>query len=116
MAIVPAKPEFVLNYVANRFQLNQKKNVGPTSKSIRECKPSTLEDWEDYYYENIRSIDHIDSLGKRLYEKILEDVSEETRFHPDLIAQIDEDMCIEYMHNLVINRQWDGYAREEGII
>tara|TARA_Y100000589_G_C27154103_1_gene630100 strand:- start:833 stop:1177 length:345 start_codon:yes stop_codon:yes gene_type:complete len=111
-----ATPEFVLNNVMNRFQLNQKKNVGSTSDSIREYKPSSMEEWEEYYYENIRSKNHIDGLGERLYQKISEIVSKENRFHPKLISQIDERMCIEYMHNLVINRQWNGYAREEGII
>ncbi|MDP6235777.1 MAG: MjaI family restriction endonuclease [Candidatus Poseidoniaceae archaeon] len=111
-----AKPEFVLNHVMNRFQLNFKRNVGSTSDSIRECRPSTLEEWKDYYYDNVRSSDHIDSLGERLYEKISEVVSEENRFHPNLLDQIDEEMCIEYMHNLVINRTWNGYAREEGLI
>ena len=119
-SLVPLMPraetEFVLNNVMNRFQLNFKRNVGPTSDSIRECKPSTLEEWQEYYYENVRSKDHIDSLGERLYEKISEVVSEEVRFHPDLIDRIDEGMCIEFMHDLVINRVWNGYAREEGII
>lgn len=30
-----AKREFVLNYAMNRWQLNFKRNVGPTSDSIR---------------------------------------------------------------------------------
>jgi len=111
-----AKPEFLLNYTMNRFQLNFKRNVGPCSDSIRECKPDSLGEWQDYYYTNVRSKDHIDSLGERLYEKISEVVSEEMRFHPDLLDQIDEDMCREYMHNLVINRTWNGYAREVGLI
>lgn len=45
-----AEKEFVLNYATNRWQLNFKKNVGPTSDSIRLCQPSNLNDWETYYY------------------------------------------------------------------
>ena len=116
MTVVHAKPEFILNNVMNRFQLNFKRNVGPTSESIRKCGPNTLEEWRNHYYEHIRSTEHIDSLGKKLYEKISKVVSKEKRFHPDLIKQIDEVMCIDYMHKLVINRTWDGYAREQGII
>lgn len=111
-----ATPEFVLNYVMNRFQLNRKTNVGPTSASIRKCKPETLEEWRDYYYEHVKSMDHIDELGEKLYEKISEVVTEESRFHPDLLDQINEEMCLEYMHNLVIDRTWNGYAREQGLI
>ena len=50
-----AKKEFVLNYAMNRWQLNFKKNVGPTSDSIRICNPSSYEEWCDYYYSNVRS-------------------------------------------------------------
>ena len=40
--------EWVLNSVMNRFQLNFKRNVGPTSKSIRECHPKIKEEWKEY--------------------------------------------------------------------
>lgn len=42
-----AEKEFILNYAMNRWQLNFKKNVGPTSDSIRICNPSSLEEWKD---------------------------------------------------------------------
>ena len=44
-----AEKEFILNYAMNRWQLNFKKNVGPTSDSIRLCNPGTKEEWEDYF-------------------------------------------------------------------
>ncbi|HPL64709.1 MAG TPA: MjaI family restriction endonuclease [Syntrophales bacterium] len=34
--------EWILNSAMNRFQLNFKRNVGPTSESIRMCAPKTL--------------------------------------------------------------------------
>ena len=43
-----AEKEFVLSYAMNRWQLNFKKNVGPTSDSIRECSPTSLGEWENY--------------------------------------------------------------------
>ena len=57
-----AEKEFILNYATNRWQLNFKKNVGPTSDSIRLCNPSSYEEWRDYYYSNVRSREHIDRL------------------------------------------------------
>ena len=62
--------EWILNSAMNRFQLNFKRNVGPTSESIRKCEPKTLEEWENYYFANVRSKKHIEELGRKLYIKI----------------------------------------------
>ena len=35
--------EWILNSAMNRFQLNFKRNVGPTSESIRQCAPKTID-------------------------------------------------------------------------
>ena len=51
--------EWILNSAMNRFQLNFKRNVGATSESIRKCSPKTLEEWRKYYFENVRSKEHI---------------------------------------------------------
>ncbi len=53
----------------NRFQLNFKRNVGPTSESIRNCAPKTLEEWKKYYFENVRTKEHIEELGKNFILK-----------------------------------------------
>jgi hypothetical protein len=97
--------EWILNSAMNRFQLNFKRNVGPTSESIRKCAPKTLEEWKDYYFSNIRSKDHIIELGKKLYIKITEVISAE-------VEEITEDDCINYLVNLVIDRTFDGYMTE----
>lgn len=62
--------EWILNSATNRFQLNFKRNVGATSEAIRKCSPSSLNEWRDYYFENIRTQEQIEELGKRLYSKI----------------------------------------------
>ena len=41
--------EWILNSAMNRFQLNFKRNVGPTSEGIRQCAPRTIDEWRDYY-------------------------------------------------------------------
>ena len=109
-----ADKEFILNYATNRWQLNFKRNVGPTSDSIRLCQPNSLSEWENYYYLNVRSRDHIDSLGQKLYEKIVAELPLEDRFHPNLLQSITLNDCIDYMHFLVINRTYNGYLKEHG--
>lgn len=97
--------EWVLNSATNRFQLNFKRNVGATSEAIRKCAPKTLEEWQEYYFANVRSQEHIIELGKKLYIKITE----------VLVAEIDgitEEDCINYIKELVIDRTYDGYVLE----
>ena len=99
------KREWLLNRATNRFQLNYRRSVGPTSENIRKCKPKSLEEWEGYYYENVRPKTHIENLGEKLFQKIKTVVKEE-------IEKVSEEECVEYMKNLVINRVYDGYIRE----
>jgi len=97
--------EWILNSAMNRFQLNFKRNVGPTSASIRECAPKTLDEWKQYYFNSIRSKQHIEELGKKLYIKITEVIQSE-------VEEITEEDCINYMFQMVINRTFDGYMTE----
>lgn len=97
--------EWILNSVMNRFQLNFKRNVGPTSESIRNCSPKSLEDWREYYFKNVRSEKQIEELGKKLFVKITEVIPKE-------IEEITEQDCVDYMFQLVINRTFDGYQTE----
>ena len=101
--------EWILNNVMNRFQLNFKRNVGATSKSIRECKPKSLEEWKKYYYDKVRSKEHIDKLGNILFDKIKSVIKEE-------VEAINKEDCLNYMHELVTNRTYDGYMTEISII
>lgn len=97
--------EWILNSAMNRFQLNFKRNVGPTSESIRKCSPKTVGEWKKYYFKNVRSKEHIEELGKKLYVKITEVI-------PAELEQITEEDCVNYMSQLVINRTFDGYMTE----
>lgn len=97
--------EWLLNSVANRFQLNFKRNVGAVSEAIRKCAPKTIDEWEEYYFNNIRTREQIIELGKRLYIKI----SEIIRYEIDSITEED---CIEFMFDLVIRRTFEGYKTE----
>jgi MjaI restriction endonuclease len=97
--------EWILNSAMNRFQLNFKRNVGPTSESIRKCSPKTIEEWREYYFNNVKPKKHIEELGKKLYIKITEVIQSE-------VAEVTEQDCIDYMLQLVIDRTFDGYVTE----
>ncbi|MCF8267609.1 MAG: MjaI family restriction endonuclease [Ignavibacteriales bacterium] len=97
--------EWILNSAMNRFQLNFKRNVGPTSESIRKCSPKTLDEWREYYFNNVKTREHIENLGKKLYVKISEVIQSE-------VEDVTENDCIEYMTQLVIDRTYDGYMTE----
>jgi len=97
--------EWILNSAMNRFQLNFKRNVGAVSEAIRKCSPRTISEWKNYYYKNVRPKDHIDDLGRKLYVKITEVISAE-------VESVTEEECILYMHQLVIDRTFDGYTTE----
>ncbi len=97
--------EWILNSAMNRFQLNFKRNVGPTSESIRKCEPKTLEEWRKYYFLKVRTKEHIIELGKKLYIKITEVIQAE-------VESITEEDCIDYLLKLVIDRTFDGYMTE----
>jgi len=97
--------EWILNSAMNRFQLNFKRNVGPTSESIRQCAPRTIDEWRDYYFKNVRPKEHLEELGRKLYVKITEVIQAE-------VEEITEQDCIAYMVQLVIDRTFDGYMTE----
>jgi hypothetical protein len=98
--------EWILNSATNRFQMNFSRNVGKVSEEIRKCSPRTVDDWEQYYYHNVRSKEHLTELGKKLYIKISETLQAE-------INSVTEEDCTNFIINLVINRTFDGYNTEK---
>lgn len=97
--------EWILNSAMNRFQLNFKRNVGAVSEAIRKCAPATSDEWKEYYFQNVRTKDHIENLGRKLYVKITEVIVAE-------VENITEEDCIDYMYNMVIDRTFNGYMTE----
>jgi len=97
--------EWILNSAMNRFQLNFKRNVGPTSESIRKCSPKSLEEWREYYFRNVKPKEVIVELGRKLYVKITEVIQSE-------VAEVTEQDCIDYMIQIVIDRTYEGYLTE----
>jgi hypothetical protein len=108
------KRETLLNYAMNRWGLNKAYSVGSTSELIRNCAPSSFEEWEKYYFHNASqkktgglriTRDYITGLGQTLYIKLSEVVQNE-------LVSISEEECVDYAYNLVLNRTYEGYMTE----
>lgn len=108
------KRETLLNYGMNRWGLNKAYSVGPTSELIRACSAGTFEEWDAFYFENAQqkkkgglkiTREYIADLGKTLYIKLTEVVQSE-------LKAIQEEECIDYAYNLVLNRTYEGYRTE----
>lgn len=117
------KKEKVLNYASNTYQLTRPNKVGAVMALIRECQPTALKEWEDYYFKNAYTssksnpikIDKLllDELRERLYTKITEVVIPEwTAAFKDLSL---ED-CKEYIYQVTIVRTYDGFLLEKSVI
>ena len=108
------KREALLNYAMNRWALNKAHSVGPTSELIRKCSPKSFEQWENFYFDNAIqkkqngikiTREYVTDLGRRLYVKLSEVVQNE-------LESIEEQECIDYAYNLVLNRTYEGYRSE----
>jgi predicted DNA-binding protein (MmcQ/YjbR family) len=97
--------EWILNQANMRWGLTKKTRVGPVSELIRKCSPKSIKEWESYYFKNVYPKQHLEELGRRLYIKITEVCQAE-------IENIEEEDCINFITNLVINRTYDGYQSE----
>ena len=97
--------EWILNQANMRWGLTRKNKVGAVSDEIRKCAPKSVEEWEEYYYKNVYPKSQLEDLGRRLYIKITEVCQAE-------IESIEEEHCIDFIVNLVINRTFDGYQSE----
>ncbi len=108
------KRETLLNYSMNRWCLNRVYSIGSTSELIRTCSPKSFEEWEKYYFENAVqkkrngikvTKEYITELGRKMYIKLSEVIQNE-------LESIQEEECIDYAYNLVLNRTYEGYRRE----
>jgi len=97
--------EWILNQANMRWGLTRKKQVGAVADLIRKCAPKELADWEDYYYKNGCTKEHLEELGRKLFVKVSEVCKAE-------IEDVTEQDCIDYIVNLVIHRTFDGYRSE----
>ena len=107
------KKEHVLNYACQLYQLSRPAKVGAVMALIRECQPSSYEEWKEWYFENAYtatktpvklSVASLTELGERLYEKI------QTFVIPDwqeAFSQLTLQDCIDYIYNLITFKESD---------
>lgn len=116
------KKEKVLNYACQTYQLSRPNKVGAVMALIRECQPKTIDEWENWYFENANTTgkypfkitrSNLEELGERLYEKITEVVIPEWQ---DAFKALTKEDCYNYIYNLTINRTFDGYLREKSVV
>lgn len=119
------KKEHVLNYACQLYQLSRPNKVGAVMALIRDCQPSSLEQWKDWYFENAYTatknpkkvtkvtMESLVELGERLYNKIQEFVIPEWE---EAFRQLTLQDCIDYIYNVTINRTYDGYIREKSVV
>jgi hypothetical protein len=113
--------EHVLNFTAQRFQLTRPSAVGPTMDLIRACNPKDITEWEEYYWSNAYTRrshsekitpETLEALAERLYDKIKNVVEPEWI---DAFKNLTKDDCLAYIHDVTINRSFDGYHREDAV-
>lgn len=116
------KKEHVLNYACQLYQLSRPNKVGAVMALIRECQPTSLQQWKEWYFENAYTdskvrckvtMDSIKDLGERLYCKIKEIVMPEWE---EAFRQLTLQDCVDYVYNVTINRTYDGYVREKSVV
>jgi hypothetical protein len=116
------KKEKVLNYACQTYQLSRPNKVGAVMALIRDCQPNTIEEWEQWYFENATTAgknnfkitkESLEELGERLYEKITEVVIPEWQ---EAFSKLTKQDCYDYIYNLTINRTYDGFLREKSVI
>lgn len=116
------KKEHVLNYACQLYQLSRPNKVGAVMALIRECQPTSLQQWKEWYFENAYTdskvrckvtMDSIKDLGERLYCKIKEIVMPEWE---EAFRQLTLQDCVDYVYNVTINRTYDGYIREKSVV
>lgn len=116
------KKEFLLNHTCQLYQLTRPNKVGAVMNLIRQCQPSSIEEWENWYFENavtegktpVRiSRESLLELGERLYTKMTELVIPQLQ---EAINSLTRQDCIDYVYNLTINRTFDGYQREKSVV
>jgi len=99
------KKEWILNQANMRWGLTKKKKVGPVAELIRKCEPKTIAQWKQFYLSKVHPEEYLEELGKQLFIKVSDVCKAE-------IENITENDCIQFIHNLVINRTFDGYQTE----
>jgi len=92
--------EKLLNYYFNIGKYNHPENIGFVMNSIRQCKPLTISEWEIYYFSNVKTFEHIESLVRSMHEDIPKNYG------------VSYEECLDYFLDVLIRRTFEGYNKE----
>lgn len=102
----------LLNPANQNAQSTRPKVVGQMSEIIDEFQekhPSgTFEDWVEFYYSEYGGEDRLEEASNRLFDMV-----EKMRRN---IQKIDEEMCREYVEDLVLYQTYRGFDIQEAIL
>lgn len=116
------KKEKVLNFTSNTYHLTRPKKVGAVMEMIRECQPTSFDEWENFYFEKAFTKtkkpikvtkEALEELGERLYEKITEVVIPEWS---EAFKKITLQDCVDYIYEVTIVRTYNGFLLEKSVI
>lgn len=116
------KKEKVLNFTSNTYHLTRPKKVGAVMEMIRECQPTSFDEWENFYFEKAFTKtkkpikvtkEALEELGERLYEKITEVVIPEWS---EAFKKITLQDCIDYIYEVTLIRTYNGFLLEKSVI
>lgn len=92
--------EKFMNQYFNMGKYNHPVNIGYVMNSIRQCKPLTITEWEIFYFENVRTFEHIESLVRSMHNDIPKNY------------RVSYEECLDYFLDVLIRRTFEGYNKE----
>ena len=114
--------EIILNYANRRWGFTKTNKVGEVMSLIRQCRPQTFQEWQDWYFAKAftntkypikMTGEMLTEPGQRLHEKITEIVAPQLR---EALATLTLQDCIDYVYELTIHRTFDGYLAEKSVV
>lgn len=93
--------EKILNHYYNLGRYNNHNRIGYVMDLIRKLKPLTIEEWEEWYINNIHDKEYIESLAIEMYLSI------PTQHKISLVT------CESYIYDVMFRRTFQGYNKEK---
>ena len=91
-----------LNYYFNIGKFNHPEVIGYVMNEIRKANPITLNQWRNYYYNNVRSKEYLDELALKMFNSI--------PIKRRKILTLSK--CKEYIDDVIFRRTFEGFNRE----
>ncbi len=87
--------------IANTHNFNQAWAIGPLMDHLSLVQPLNAKEWEEYYLENVRTQEQLDSLAQRVYAKIQEAIAR--------LQDATLDDCRQFFRQVIFQSTLEGY-------